>query len=81
MTTIAQSPHQHRLDQLPTGARAIVRHIENNDNGLQRLMAMGLHVGREVEIVRHGNPLILRFLGARVGVSSRLAQHILVEHR
>jgi len=73
--------HRHRLDQLPTGSRAVVRHIESNDESLHRLMAMGLCLGREVEVVRHGNPLILRFLGARVGVSSRLAQQILVEHR
>ncbi len=73
--------HRHRLDQLPTGSRAVVRQIESNDESLHRLMAMGLCLGREVEVVRHGNPLILRFLGARVGVSSRLAQHILVEHR
>ena len=73
--------HRQRLDQLPTGSRAIVRHIESSGDALHRLMAMGLCIGREVEVVRHGNPLIIRFLGARVGVSARLAQHILMEHR
>ena len=73
--------HNHRLDQLPTGSRAVVRHIESNDEALHRLMAMGLCLGREVEVVRHGNPLIIRFLGARVGIAGRLAQRILVEHR
>ena len=70
--------HQ-RLDQLPSGTRAVVRDIVKADDALRRLMAMGLCVGREVEIIRHGNPLILRLLNARVGVSHRLAQHVIVE--
>jgi Fe2+ transport system protein FeoA len=75
------SHHPHRLDELPAGTRAVVRHIDRADAALQRLMAMGLCVGREVQIVRQGNPLIVRLLGARVGVSGRLARHIHVEHR
>ena len=70
---------RHRLDQLPTGARGVVRQIESSDAALHRLMAMGLHVGREIEVVRHGNPLIVRLLGARVGMAGRLARHIVVE--
>ena len=73
--------HHHRLDELPSGARAIVHRIERTDDALQRLMAMGLCAGREVEVVRQGNPLILRLLGARVGISGRVARHILVERR
>jgi Fe2+ transport system protein FeoA len=48
------------------------------DEAMQRLMAMGLCVGRAIEIVRQGNPLILRILGARIGVSNRLARHVVV---
>jgi hypothetical protein len=40
---------------------------------------MGLCAGREVEVVRKGNPLILQMLGARIGVSERVADHILIE--
>lgn len=68
----------HRLHELPAGCRAVVRHIEHADAALHRLMAMGLCVGREVHVVRRGNPLILHLLGARVGVSGRLARHIVV---
>ena len=71
-------PSQH-LHELPAGARGVVRHIEHADVALHRLMAMGLCVGREVEVVRQGNPLILRLLGARVGVAGRLARHVVVE--
>jgi len=71
--------HLRRLHELPSGTHGVVRHIENADHALHRLMAMGLCVGREVEVVRQGNPLILRLITARVGVSSRLAQQILIE--
>jgi Fe2+ transport system protein FeoA len=67
------------LNELPSGSRAVVQHIEPAGEAMSRLMAMGLCVGRELEVVRQGNPLILRLLGARIGVSSRLARHVVVE--
>ena len=70
-----------RLDELPSGAHGIVQQIERTGDAFHRLMAMGLCVGREVQIVRQGNPLIVRFLNARVGISGRIAKHILVESR
>ena len=74
----APRQEHHRLDQLPAGAGGVVQHIERADAALHRLMAMGLCVGREIKVVRQGNPLIVRLLGARVGVSSRLARQITV---
>ena len=67
------------LYELPSGSRAVVQHIDGRDEALRRLMAMGLCVGREIEVVRQGNPLILRLLGARIGVSGRLARRVVVE--
>jgi Fe2+ transport system protein FeoA len=46
-----------------------------------RLMAMGLCVGREIAVLRHGNPLIIQLLGARVGLSGVVAHRIIVERR
>jgi Fe2+ transport system protein FeoA len=66
------------LNEIPSGTRAIVHRIDATDAAVQRLMAMGLCVGRELEVVRQGNPLIVRMLGARIGVSGRVAKHILV---
>jgi Fe2+ transport system protein FeoA len=71
--------HGHRLDQLPSGTRGVVRRIDSADAALHRLMAMGLCLGRSVEIVRQGSPLILRLLGAHIGVSSRVARQIVIE--
>jgi Fe2+ transport system protein FeoA len=43
-----------------------------------RLMALGICVGRRVEIVQAGDPMIVRVVGARVGLSARLAAHVFV---
>jgi Fe2+ transport system protein FeoA len=67
-----------KLNELPSGTRAVVHCINAADESIRRLMAMGLCVGRELEVVRQGNPLIVRMLGARIGVSGRVAEHILV---
>ena len=67
-----------RLDELPSRTFGIVHQIDQTDAGMHRLMAMGLCVSREIEVVRQGNPLIVRLLGARVGISSRLARLIVV---
>jgi Fe2+ transport system protein FeoA len=82
--TVAMNTHSThsthcRLDQVAAGTRCTVESIESGEIAIQRLMAMGLCVGRQVEIVRHGNPLIVRLLGARIGVSARVARHIIVE--
>jgi Fe2+ transport system protein FeoA len=69
----------YRLDELPSGTRAVVQRIDHADAAVRRLMAMGLCVGRDVEIVRQGNPLIVRLLGARVGVSGRVARRVFVQ--
>ena len=71
--------HRHRLDELPSATFGIVQHIDSGDAALRRLMAMGLCVGRKIKVVRQGHPLIVQLLGARIGVSERLARQIIVE--
>ena len=80
--TVAMTTHSTRcrLDQVTAGTFCTVESIESGEIAIQRLMAMGLCVGRQIEIIRHGNPLIVRLLGARIGVSARVAHHIIVEH-
>lgn len=77
-STVAMTTHC-RLDQMTAGSHCTVDSIESGDIAIQQLMAMGLCVGRQIEIIRHGNPLIVRLLGARVAVSARVARHIIVE--
>jgi Fe2+ transport system protein FeoA len=40
---------------------------------------MGLCAGRGVEVVKRGDPMIVRVLGTRIGLSAALARHALVE--
>lgn len=66
------------LNQLLPHQCGIVQEVEAPDGDLERLMAMGVCGGRTVELVRVGDPLILKVYGTRVGVSARLAARIKV---
>ncbi|MCC7191905.1 MAG: ferrous iron transport protein A [Phycisphaeraceae bacterium] len=56
----------------------VVIEIEAPDDDADRLKAMGVCVGRKVELIQRGDPLILRVLGSRIGLSARLARRIKV---
>jgi len=67
-----------RLNELRPHQCALVDHIEAGDDESERLMTMGVCAGRMVEMVKAGDPLILRVFGSRIGVSARLARRVLV---
>ena len=68
-----------RLDELPPRVCAIVRGISTDDEDTQRLKTLGVCVGRRVELVRAGDPLILKVFGSRLGISAELAARVSVE--
>lgn len=68
-----------RVDELRPYECAVVRRMDGAGDDVERLKSMGLCLGRRVELVRAGDPLILRVLGVRLGVSARLAAGIVVE--
>lgn len=68
-----------RLHQLPPKLCGQVQTIDADHEDADRLKAMGVCVGRRVEVLRRGDPLILRVLGSRIGVSSRLAKCVVVQ--
>ncbi len=68
-----------RLDALPPRVCAVVRSITTDDEETQRLKTLGVCVGRRVELVRNGNPLVLKVFGSRLGLSAELAQRVHVE--
>lgn len=70
-------PLLQRLDELKLQECGRIERVDNPDD-LQRLMAMGVCAGRTVEIVQRGDPLILRVFGSRIGLSARLARHVMV---
>jgi len=78
---LAMNATKLRLNQISSGEQVTVCGLEENDLTMDRLKAMGLCLGRQVEVVRQGNPLVMHLLGARIGLSGRLAKKILVERR
>jgi Fe2+ transport system protein FeoA len=68
-----------RLDALPLRVCAVVRSVETDDEDTRRLKTLGVCVGRRVELVRTGDPLILKIFGSRLGLSAELARRVQVE--
>lgn len=66
------------LHELGPSQCGTVCEVDAADGGAGQLMAMGVCVGRQVEVVKPGDPLILRVLGSRIGVSARLARRVRV---
>jgi len=68
-----------RLVDLPPRVCGIVRDIETDDEEIQRLKTLGVCSGRRVELVRAGDPLILKVFNSRLGLSAELAARVRVE--
>jgi Fe2+ transport system protein FeoA len=71
-------PQLMLLSELPAGAYARVAHVNAHSDDLRRLQALGVCVGRRVQLVKAGDPLIISVVGARVGLSARLAAEVRV---
>lgn len=67
------------LLELERGAFGVVLSIEAGDENIERLKAIGVCLGRRVEVIQHGDPMIVKVYGTRVGLSARLAKHVLLE--
>lgn len=70
---------EQRLDRLSPRQCAVVRRIETEGDDVQRLKALGICVGRRLEVVRAGDPLIVRVFGSRLGLSASLASRVWLE--
>lgn len=68
-----------RLNELPLRLCGIVRSVETDDEETARLKMLGVCPGRRVELVRNGDPLILKIFGTRLGLSGTLAARVRVE--
>ncbi len=67
-----------RLSELSPGGCCVITDIGIPADSA-RLKSMGLCLGRTLEVVKAGDPLIVKVYGTRIGLSTRLAEHILVE--
>jgi Fe2+ transport system protein FeoA len=67
-------PLPRPLTDLPEGTTGRVVSLDVRDEvDLQRLEIMGLCEGRTVEVVKRGDPMIVRVLGTRIGIAAELA--------
>jgi len=68
------------LCELEIGQVGLVVEVDESDEvQANRLKALGICVGRRVELIKQGNPMILRVLGTRIGLARRLAKRITVD--
>lgn len=79
MTTLKHSHSLVRLDELPPQVCAVVSGVSTDDEETQRLKTLGVCVGRRLELVRSGDPLIIKIFGSRLGLSAELARRVQVE--
>lgn len=67
-----------RLTLLKPGQCGVVTELgEQRESG--RLKSMGICLGRTLEVIKAGDPLIVNVYGIRIGLSARLAESIQVE--
>ena len=67
------------LAELPPLAVATVLDVLADDDDSARLKAMGICIGRRVQLVQQGDPLVVRAIGIRIGLSRRLAERVLMQ--
>ena len=78
MSNESRTPRSVTLDRLTPGACGVIPDL-GEGKASSRLQSMGICLGRTVEIVKKGDPLILKVYGTRIGLSGRLASHIRLE--
>jgi Fe2+ transport system protein FeoA len=67
------------LPCIAPGSLAVVTDVAVDPADAVRLKSLGICVGRRVQLVKGGDPLVVRVLGARVGLSARLACGVFVQ--
>lgn len=66
------------LARLAVGTRARVVRVDSEGGDAERMKALGLCEGRRLEVLRAGDPLIVRVHGSRFGIAAARARCILV---
>ncbi len=66
------------LPQLTPRRCALVDAVTASREDAARLGKLGICIGRTIQIVRGGDPMILQVFGSRIGIAGRLAATIQV---
>ena len=67
------------IEELRPHKVAEIRYVDAGHQDIARLKSMGICQGRRVQLVQAGDPLIVKVVGVRIGVSARLANKVYVE--
>ena len=66
------------LDDIQPTHCGLVASVQAGESEIERLKSMGVCVGRRLMLVRSGDPMIVKVLGSRIGISARLARRVMV---
>lgn len=69
---------QVSLASMPEGVVGRIASLDAAAGDVQRLQVMGLCEGRVVQVVKQGDPMIVRVLGTSIGLAAVLAQAVRV---
>ena len=76
----AGGPLEHSLAEIPAGQRVRITGYRGGRMLRARLLAMGLNLGREVEVIQNNRGLIIVGVnGGRVALGRGISQKILTE--
>ncbi|QDS99042.1 FeoA family protein [Adhaeretor mobilis] len=67
------------LSEAPPDCLLRVVRVEVDPADMGRVKALGICVGRQVTVVQRGDPLVIRIVGTRLGISSHLASAVFVK--
>lgn len=74
----AETSDVRSLHELALGGQARIESVDLADADQARLEGLGLCAGRNVRLVKKGEPCIVSVYGTRIGLTTRLARHIRV---
>ena len=77
METFKGTSLQSLLD-LPKNAVCAIQAVDASEEHTLRLAGLGLTAGREVRVVKRGEPTIVQVYGTRIGIAKSLAKGIRV---
>jgi Fe2+ transport system protein FeoA len=74
----APAPGLQRLTDLPVGAVARVHDADLDGESRALLRAIGLTDQSVLRVCKQGHPCVIQVRATRIGMSSRIAQHVTV---
>ena len=76
--TLGQPDDWICLDRVQPEHCGLVAAVKAGEFEVERLKSMGVCVGRRLMLIRPGDPMIVKVLGSRIGISARLACGVMV---